>query len=1223
VNMTKYNRSTQPFTPLGAQQEDDQAEQLQPTREKVVQLLNQAQLVQRDKKLECLQQVKELIVHKDPDLLDSFLDEVMAFQQDTVADVRKLVVSIMEDACKTDPELMHRVIPMLAYMLKDNNPNVLKRVLACFIQLYRIAFRHIAAAKASNSDLQEIWDVLTEVKQQVLELIDSDNDGIRTLAIKFTEILIITQTKKEEGSEQLKLTDQDISLDIVPPTHPLLKASLLKEEAGTAMGSLLSLTASPTVSSVNLMACVGTLTFIAKQRPSYISTVVQSFELLHANLPPHFATSQVSSVRKQLKSQLLAILKHPRSLECQSQIATVLTDLGCTQAEIASNTPKPEQKRPRSSVDGDCPPPKKQRPNASGGNPKKDTAMPPLKPPPPDAPAATNAFMEAVEMTTTDIKPLLTPEVVTDLVLATMSNLPKQQPIIFKNSYTPIAAAASEAQVTHLARLLASQMTSAGIGVGAEAKSIKPTRPVPEGSSSQRSASPIVRDPRRRRQEEGLGRPAVEEPMDVRVKEEEEEEIEISNPNLELDLAQSTAELSYLGALLGLPSVLDPMFPVAYAAFFGSVPPTSAEPMEELSVVRPSNLIAIPTVEDPDDQSKDKEEKKKLQPVAPQKLKRIHMFDLTSVVHPMENEQVHSLAIAAFKRMLKVEGGALSLDTQQNSIKLIITLVTQFGGEFVEALRSFILEDFKSHFDLAIAWLYAEYSIEEGYVFCAQSSQHYETCLLGLLEGAKTSLDARDRLFTKLLLEAPRLTKPALEIVRAYCLDEERAFLGVSTLKDLVLKRHHASDECLQVLLQITLSDLEMAKNQSLHVVKKLYTVRQDLVATIERFAQHTLQCLLSEHPSFLQTEGDMQVATEWTEDSVKTCVVVFLALLPLNPKLLKDLAMVYTGTSATVKRILLKLIDTPVRALGMDSPDLLELVLECPHGSETLVIRMLYILTETAPPSSDLVNRVREVCQRSGDVRLLIPILHGLQKQEVIEALPKFIHLSPNLVKGVFDRLLVSYKGDQGHSISPVTPSELMIALHTLDFPSDESLMKAVIKATNLCFGEKAVYTQEVLAVVLQQLLDHTPIPTLFMRTVLQSLQAYPRLLNFVMTILNKLITKQVWKEPKVWQGFIKCCEVTKPQSFPVLLQLPTQQLKNILETSSVLNEALRNYLKELSPSQLIGMPRPLLQLLGFIEGEGGIQEGGDESKKQKSENRKLSKTDYDFARVQESEAS
>ena len=39
---------------------------------------------------------------------------------------------------------------------------------------------------------------------------------------------------------------------------------------------------------------------------------------------------------------------------------------------------------------------------------------------------------------------------------------------------------------------------------------------------------------------------------------------------------------------------------------------------------------------------------------------------------------------------------------------------------------------------------------------------------------------------------------------------------------------------------------------------------------------------------------------------------------------------------------------------------------------------------------------------------------------------------------------------------------------------------------ATNICFSEKGVYTQEVLAVVLQQLLDHSPLPVLFMRTVI-----------------------------------------------------------------------------------------------------------------------------------------
>ena len=46
-------------------------------------------------------------------------------------------------------------------------------------------------------------------------------------------------------------------------------------------------------------------------------------------------------------------------------------------------------------------------------------------------------------------------------------------------------------------------------------------------------------------------------------------------------------------------------------------------------------------------------------------------------------------------------------------------------------------------------------------------------------------------------------------------------------------------------------------------------------------------------------------------------------------------------------------------------------------------------------------------------------------------------------------------------------------------------------------------------------------------MRTVIQSLGMYPRLSGFVMNILQRLIVKQVWKFPKVWEGFVKCCEV------------------------------------------------------------------------------------------------
>lgn len=66
-------------------------------------------------------------------------------------------------------------------------------------------------------------------------------------------------------------------------------------------------------------------------------------------------------------------------------------------------------------------------------------------------------------------------------------------------------------------------------------------------------------------------------------------------------------------------------------------------------------------------------------------------------------------------------------------------------------------------------------------------------------------------------------------------------------------------------------------------------------------------------------------------------------------------------------------------------------------------------------------------------------------------------------------------------------------------------------VSATSLCFSEKQVYTQEILAIVIQQLMEVTPLPTLLMRTVIQSLSLYPWLIGFVMNVLQRLILKQV----------------------------------------------------------------------------------------------------------------
>jgi symplekin len=96
------------------------------------------------------------------------------------------------------------------------------------------------------------------------------------------------------------------------------------------------------------------------------------------------------------------------------------------------------------------------------------------------------------------------------------------------------------------------------------------------------------------------------------------------------------------------------------------------------------------------------------------------------------------------------------------------------------------------------------------------------------------------------------------------------------------------------------------------------------------------------------------------------------------------------------------------------------------------------------------------------------------LQK-EVIDSLPALVQLPSNVLKTVIHRLLNSKP-------TLLTPAELLIALHQIQ---DEKLLKKVVEATQYCFEQSVIVKQDVLAIVLQQLLQVSPLPTLYMRTV------------------------------------------------------------------------------------------------------------------------------------------
>ena len=128
-------------------------------------------------------------------------------------------------------------------------------------------------------------------------------------------------------------------------------------------------------------------------------------------------------------------------------------------------------------------------------------------------------------------------------------------------------------------------------------------------------------------------------------------------------------------------------------------------------------------------------------------------------------------------------------------------------------------------------------------------------------------------------------------------------------------------------------------------------------------------------------------------------------------------------------------------------------------------------------------------------------------------------------------------------------------------------------------------VFRSEILAVVMQQILDEPVLPTLFMRTVsfqrslhaartetlthtfkvIQAVRTYKSLTGFVSaTLLSRLITKKIWTTPPLWEGFIRCAEIVAPASFLVLLQLPKEQLRELVAKQPRLRGPLREFVQK-----------------------------------------------------------
>lgn len=1014
-------------------------------------------------------------------------------------------------------------------LLRDSSAQVIKRVIQACGSIYKNGLQYLCSLTDPTDSAEQAWSVLSLIKAQILDLIDNENDGIRTNAIKFLEGIIILQSYADEDSMK---REGDFSLSDVPEQCKLIRRQKLQDEGTNIFDIMLQFHGTTHISSVNLIACTSSLCTVAKMRPIFMGSVVEAFRQLNNNLPPTLTDSQVSSVRKSLRLQLQTLLKLRGSFEFASTIRNILMDLGASANEIQKLLPKMDKQEMARRQ-------KRILENAAQSLAKKARLVEQQQPQQqqPREMEVDEEELERQRQKSTRVNEkfltehLRSTETVVNLVVEFLPSLPETPTEQFLAEYTPIKQSSLPQQVSNIARQFGKQLTDLSLGPGSAAFSKEP--PMRPKTQIQSQIQAIVAPE--------IAPVAME--VDDRLNEAELQRKEEATKKLRETMERSKGEQTVI------------------------------ERMKE-------------------------------------RVKTLKLQEITT--KPFARSLKEKFLLDAIVRILNSERQCIMGGVAAKRRKLVTVIAATFPDNVRIGIMNFILDDIKQRIDIAFSWLFEEYSLLQGftrhtYVKTENRPDHaYNELLNQLIRGINERCEFKDRiiLLRRVYLEAPILPEDAIVQLVQLCLVEEFMPHGLELVKDLVVLRPPRKTRFVRVLLNYAVHERADLQKRALAHLVTIYHVHKIVPARIDEFAIEWLQFVVAETPPkaiFSADYGRPTAEAAWKEDTAKVCLLMALTLLPYKPEskfrlymicscnilikssisvYLEKICGVFLETSAELKRTILRSLDAPVKQLGVESPVLLKLLEDCPKGLETFVIRIIYILTERVPtPHPDLLLRVRELYQNKvKDVRVLIPVLSGLSRAELITVLPKLIKLNQAVVKEVFNRLL-GIGAEFAHQQIALTPTDLLVALHTID--TNVCDLKAIVKATSMCLAERDVYTQEVLMAVLQQLVEVVPVPTLIMRTTIQSLTLCPRLSNFVLNLLQRLILKQVWRQKVVWEGFLKTLQRLKPQSLSVMLQLPPPQLADALQQCPDLRPPLLEYAEGIQDEPMSGITQQVLDII------------------------------------------
>lgn len=572
----------------------------------------------------------------------------------------------------------------------------------------------------------------------------------------------------------------------------------------------------------------------------------------------------------------------------------------------------------------------------------------------------------------------------------------------------------------------------------------------------------------------------------------------------------------------------------------------------------------------------------------------------------LSDETKDLLQKEAFVRILESDkkeasGGSIA------RLPLLAHLGVEFPLEFDPwvILQKHILSDYANNegHELTICILnrlYHEAEQDHDFLSSRTATSVYESFLLNIAENLRDMFPASDKSLGKLLCEIPYLPEGVLKLLESLCSpgsnerqdkdiqSGDRVTQGLSAVWNLIMLRPSNRDRCLEIALQSSTHHLEEVRMKAIRLVANKLFPMTSISKKIEDFANEKLNSVLEMTPSgdcvtteMATPEAHKDIGLENLTASVtgmQTLMSLYFALCTKKHSLLRHVFAIYGNLPQAAKQAVHQQVPILIRTIG-SSPDLLGIISDPPADCRDLLMQVLQTLTDAAVPSKDLISSIKILYSKTKDVEFLFAILVHLPKDEVLPVFPSIVNLPIDKFQSAISRIL---QGSPRNGPS-LDPSEILIAIHVIAPDKEGIPLKKVMDACSSCFEQRTIFTQQVLAKALNQLVEQIPLPLLFMRTVMQAIGVFPALVDFVMEIMSRLVSKQIWKYPKLWVGFLKCAILTKPQSYGVLLQLPAPQLENALSKNPTLKTPLAEHAEQ--PNIRSTLPRSTLVVLGLAE--------------------------------------